>query len=225
MMSRGIVVLLLYDLGYRTGAHRAAALANREAQTLVHGHRRDQLHLQIHVVPRHHHFRAFRQLRHSRHVRSPEVELRPVSLEERRVPPSLFLAQHVHFALERGVRRYAPRLRDHLPPLHFVLFHPAQQQAHVVPGAPFVQQLLEHFHARHHRLARRPEPHDFHFLADLADPPLDAARHYRPAPLDREDVLDRHDERLVDGPLRYRYVIVHRVHQLIDALLPLRLAV
>src|ERR1035438_2341330 len=73
---------LLNDLGNRTGAYRAAAFANREAQPLVHGHRSDQFHLQAHIVPRHHHLRAFRQLRHSRHVRRAEVELRPVSLEE-----------------------------------------------------------------------------------------------------------------------------------------------
>src|ERR1035437_6143673 len=113
--GRGSASPLLYDLGYGTGAHRAAALANREAQPFVHGHRRDQLHLQVHVVARHHHLRALRQLRHPRHVRRPEVELRPVPLEERRVPPSLFLAQHVHLSLERRVRCDRSRLGDHLP--------------------------------------------------------------------------------------------------------------
>ena len=77
---------LFYDLGHGARAHGAAALANREAQPLVHGHRRDQFHLQVHAVARHHHLRAFRQLRHSRHVRRPEVELRPVAAEERRAP-------------------------------------------------------------------------------------------------------------------------------------------
>ena len=62
------------------------------------------------------------------------------------------------------------RLRHHLPALHFVLFNAAQQQPHVVPGAPFVQQLLEHFHAGDHRLARVAEADDLHFLAHLQMP-------------------------------------------------------
>src|SRR5437762_8174263 len=41
----------------------------------------------------------------SRHVRGAKVKLRPVPLEERRVPPALLLRQHVHLALKvRGVR-------------------------------------------------------------------------------------------------------------------------
>src|ERR1019366_6885959 len=108
---------LLNDLGYGSRAHGAAAFAYREAQSLVHGHRGDQFHRQTHVVARHHHLRPLGQLRHSRHVRRAEIELRPVSLEERRVPPPLFLAQYVHGTLELRVRRDRPRLRDHLPAL------------------------------------------------------------------------------------------------------------
>src|ERR1017187_3232857 len=218
-------VYLLNHFRNRTGAHRAAAFADRKAQPLVHGHRRDQFHLQVHRVARHHHFRALRQLRYPRHIRRAEVELRPVSFEERRVPPSFFLAQHVYPPHERRVRRDRTRLRDYLPPLHFVLFHAPQQQAHVVPSYPFIQQLLEHFHARHYRLARVAEAYDLHFLADFALAPLDAPCHRRPAALDRENVFDRHQERLVQHARRYRYVVVHRIHQLQDALLPLRLPV
>src|SRR5258706_80133 len=77
---------LLDDLGDGAGPHRAAALANRKTKTLLHRDRRDQLHAYLRVVPRHHHLYPFRQRRHSRHVRRPEVELRPVPREERRVP-------------------------------------------------------------------------------------------------------------------------------------------
>src|SRR5437667_109299 len=53
MFSRGIA--LLQDLGDDAGAHRAAALADREAQLLLHRDRRDQLDRHLRVVPRHHH--------------------------------------------------------------------------------------------------------------------------------------------------------------------------
>src|SRR5215210_7018255 len=72
VLPPGLVPFLLRDLGDDAGAHRAAALADGEAQPLVHGDRRDQLHLHRHVVPRHHHLHALRQLHHTRHVGGPE---------------------------------------------------------------------------------------------------------------------------------------------------------
>ena len=45
-----IVTPLLHDFRYRTGAYRAAALANREAQAFVHGDRSDQLDFERVVV-------------------------------------------------------------------------------------------------------------------------------------------------------------------------------
>src|SRR4051794_29230150 len=127
---------LLEDLGDDAGAHGAAAFADRKAQPLVHRDRRDQLDRHLHVVPRHHHLHARRQLHRPRHVRGPEVELRPVPLEERRVPPPLFLRQHVHLGLEVGVRRDRPRLRQHHPPLDLRLLPPPPQPPHVFPPPP-----------------------------------------------------------------------------------------
>src|SRR5271165_2682017 len=216
---------LFQNLRHRAGAHRAATFTNRESQSLIHGDRRDQLHFQLHVIARHHHLHAFRQLRHARHVRRPEVELRPVALEERCVPSPFFLRQHVYFALKLLVRLDRARLRYHLPALHVVLFNPAQQQAYVVARPAFVQQLLKHLNAGDHRLPRVLESDDLHFLADLADALLNAPRHHRAPALNREYVLNRHDERLVDDALRHRYVRVDLLHQLIDRLFPLRFAV
>src|SRR5262249_4353584 len=83
------IIALLHGRGDVAGADGAAALADREPQLLLHRDRRDQLHRHVDVVPRHHHFPPARQRRHPRHVRGPEVELRPVAVEERRVPPPL----------------------------------------------------------------------------------------------------------------------------------------
>src|SRR6476661_4623242 len=101
-------ISLLQNLGDDAGAHGPPTLADREAQPLVHRDRRDQLDRHLDVVPRHHHLHPRRQLHRPRHVRRPEVELRPVPLEERRVPPPLFLRQHVHLRLEVRVRRDRP---------------------------------------------------------------------------------------------------------------------
>src|SRR5215475_4207516 len=60
------------NVGDRAGADGAAPLADGEANALLHRDRRDQLDLQVHVVPRHHHLGAIRELRHTRHVRGAE---------------------------------------------------------------------------------------------------------------------------------------------------------
>src|SRR5512146_893537 len=193
---------LFLDLRDDASAHRPPALADREAQPLFHRDRRDQLDRHLRVVSRHHHLHPRRQLHVPRHVRRPEVKLRPVPLEKRRVPPALFLRQHVHLRVERRVRRDRPRLRQAHPPLHFRLLHPPQQQPHVVPGLPLVEQLPEHLHPRHHRLLVRPEPHHLHFLPHLHLPPLDPPRRHRPPPPHRAHAPHRHQERLVHLPLR-----------------------
>src|SRR5919205_2257426 len=84
---------LLDDLRDRAGADRAAALADREAKTLIDGDRLDQLDLHLRVVARHDHLLALRQLDRARPVRRAEVELRPVAVEERRVAAALLLRE------------------------------------------------------------------------------------------------------------------------------------
>src|SRR5712691_9651778 len=197
MFSRGIASALLQDLGGHAGADGAAAFADRKPQLLLHRDRRDQLDRHLRVVPRHHHLHPRRQLHRPRHVRRPQVKLRPIPLEKRRVPTPLLLRQHVHFALKLRVRRDAPRLRQHHPPLHLVLLHPPQQEADVVPRLPLVQQLPEHLHPGHHRLLVRPKPHHLHFLLHLHLPPLDPPRRHRPPARAREHLLHLPHPRLV----------------------------
>src|SRR5437879_2547991 len=96
------------------------------------------------------------------------------------MPPAFLFGQDVHFALELRVRRDRLRLRQHHPPLHLVLLHAAQQQPHVVPRLPLVQELAEHLHPRHHRLLVRPKPHHLHFLPHLPLPPLAPPRRHPP---------------------------------------------
>src|SRR3981081_1420077 len=105
IFSRAIVCFLLEDLGYYACANRSAAFSDREAETFVHGDRSNELDRHLHVVPWHHHLHALGELHASRHVGRPEVELRTVTLEEWRVPPALFLGQHITLGRELGVGR------------------------------------------------------------------------------------------------------------------------
>jgi len=77
------------DLGNHTGADGFAAFADGEAQTFFHRNRVDQLDRDRHVVSRHHHLFAFRQLDRTGHVRGTEVKLWTVVVEERCVAAAL----------------------------------------------------------------------------------------------------------------------------------------
>src|SRR6185437_13346347 len=127
----GFLVLpsLLDDLGDGAGADGAAALADREAQALVHGDRLDQLDLHLRVVARHDHLLALGQLDRAGHVRRPEVELWPVAVEERRVPSALVLRENVDLGLEVRVRRDRAGLGQHLAALDLLTLRPAEQRA------------------------------------------------------------------------------------------------
>ena len=133
----------------------------------IHRDRRDQLHVHRHVVARHHHLGAFRQLHDAGHVGGAEVELRAVVGEERRVPAALFLGQDVRLGLELGVRRDRAGLRQHLAALDVLALGAAQQRADVVAGLALVEQLAEHLDAGHDGLLRGADADDLDFLADL----------------------------------------------------------
>src|SRR5579864_6517790 len=125
--ARRAWLLLLDDFGYDAGADGASALADGEAQPLVHRDRLDQFDRHARIVPRHHHLRPRRQRHHPRHISRAEVKLRTVVGEERRVTPTLLLGQYVRLGLEVGVRRDRARLGQNLTPLHVLSAHNAQQ--------------------------------------------------------------------------------------------------
>src|SRR3989441_2529026 len=200
---------LLRDLRDDAGPPRPPPLPDRNPHLLLHRHRRDQVDRHRPVVPRHHHLPPRRQRHHPRPVRRPKIELRPVPVEKRRVPPPLLLAQHRRLGLAPLARGDAPRLREHLPALYFLFVDAPEQTANIIPRLPLVQQLPEHLHPCHHRLARLPKPHDLHLFPHLHHPPLHPPPHHRPPPPDRKDVLDRHQKWLVDRPLPPPAVAVH----------------
>ncbi len=68
----------------------------------------------VDVVSRHHHLGSRRKRCHTRHVRCPEVELRAIAGEERRMSSTFFFLQDVDLCIKLLVRRDGSRLRhDH----------------------------------------------------------------------------------------------------------------
>ncbi len=102
--------MLFLDPDADASADGASPLADGKLHALFHRDGLDQLHRHLDVVPWHHHLHPLRQLDRSRHVGRADVELRPVAVEKRRVPPALFFAQYVHLRLKRLVPLDRPRL-------------------------------------------------------------------------------------------------------------------
>src|SRR5215217_4925820 len=215
---------LLVDLRDAPGADRPAALADREAQALVHGDRRDELDVHLDVVAGHDHLDALGQVGRPGHVGRAEVELRTVAVEERRVPAALLLGQDVHLGVEVGVRSDGPRLGEHLAALDVGLVDAPEQHADVVARPHLVEELAEHLEVGRDGLARRTQADDLDLLHLLQHALLDATGHHGPAAGDREDVLDRHQERLVGVADRLRDELVARRHELVDLGHPIRVA-
>src|SRR5690242_18648103 len=202
---------LLVDLGDLAGAHGAATLTDGELQALFHGDGLDELHLHLGVVTRHDHLGALGEGHDAGHVRRTEVELRTVVVEERRVAATLVLGEDVGLGLELGVWGDRARLDDDLAALDVLALDATEEQTDVLTGLALVEQLAEHLDAgdRGGGLLGL-DADDVDGLVDLQDTTLDTAGDDRTATGDREDVLDRHQERLVDVTLGLRDVLVDR---------------
>ena len=207
---------LLDDADDGAGADGPAALADGEALADLEGDRGDQLDGHLDVVAGHDHLGPVGQADGAGDVGRAEVELGPVAVVERGVPAALLLGQDVDLGGELGVGLDRARLGQDLAALDLVALDAPDEAADVVAGAALVEELLEHLDAGDDDLAGGLDADQLDLVADLDDAALDAAGGDGPPALDAEDVLDRHEERLVDRPLRGRDVGVDRVHQLLD---------
>ena len=114
-------------------------------------------------------------------------------------PPSSF-DEDVDLGLELGVRRDRAGLAEHLAALEVVALRCRGAGTPTLsPAIALVERLLEHLDAGDDEfLVESLKPTISTVVADLDDAALDAAGADGAAALDREDVLDRHQERLVD---------------------------
>src|SRR3546814_18974066 len=113
--------------------------------------------------------RALRQRHRTGDVRGPEVELRTLALQERRVAAALVLAQHVHLGLEVGVRGAAARLGQHLAALHVVTLGAAQPQSLLLSRLPLGAHLSVHLPPLCRALLSRWVSYILAFLSALSD--------------------------------------------------------
>src|SRR5919198_179369 len=151
---RGPVSQLFDYLGHDTRADGSPALADGEAEALVHGDRLDQLDLHLGVLTRGHELAALGELDDASDVSRAEVELRAVARDERRVTAALLLLQAVDLRLVLRMRGDRAGLGEHLAALDLLALGASQQRADVVAGAALVEDLPEHLDTGDDRLGR-----------------------------------------------------------------------
>src|SRR5437773_1293443 len=183
---------LLDHLDRHAGSDRAATFTDGEAHPLLDRDRGDELDLHVDVVARHHHLGALGQLDLAGHVRGAHVELRAVPLEERRVAATLFLGEDVDPRVELGVRLDRAGLGQYLAALDLLALDAAQQAADVVARLAGIQQLVEHLHAGHHRLARVVDADHLDLFVDLDLATLDQLQDL--GVIDRVDLVEGDDD-------------------------------
>src|SRR6266849_2618297 len=207
--------LLLDDFRGGAGAYGLAAFADGEPEA---GLDRDGLtegDFHLDVVAWHDHLDTVGQLDLACDVGGAHVELRAVARQERRMPPTLFLAQDVNLGLELGVGLDGAGLRQNLAAHNVFTLDAAEQHTDVVAGLARLHVLVEHFGSGGDRHgAVRVGDDDLDSLVPLQLAALDPSGRDSAATFDREHVFDRHQEGLVDGALGLRDVGVDGVHQL-----------
>src|SRR6202042_3473307 len=124
----------------------------------------------------------------------------------RGVTTTLLLLEHVDLCLVLRVRSDRSGLAQHLAALDLLTLGSTQKAANVVACATLVEDLAEHLHACDHRRGRIVHPDDFHRLSSFDDALLNTASGHRATTGDRENVLNRHQEGLVELSYWFRNV-------------------
>ena len=195
-----------------------AAFADCETVAFVESNRRTQRHAEADAFARQTHVGVTENLGHTCYVRRAEEELRAVTAEERRVPSSLLLTQNVNFCLESRSWNDASLRCQHVTAMDFIVTHSTQQTANAVTGSTFIEDTVVSFDAGANRAARFVrETNDLQVVAHPDNALLDRSCDNRTSAVDREHVLDRHEEWLVDVTFRIRNVHVECIQQFVDA--------
>src|SRR3990167_1556159 len=214
--SPSTITNLFDDLRDDSGADGATAFADGEARTHVESDRNAEGDDEFDVIARHDHFHVGRKLYAARDVRRAHVELRLVSFEERRVAASFLFREDVHLGVELRVRGDGAGLSKNLSALNVLALDSTKEKSDVVSGHAFVEEFVEHFHARNDGLACLADTDDFDLFVHLHPALLDSARSDRAASLDGEHVFHGHQERLFHFALRIRDVGIEGVEKLLE---------
>ena len=145
------------------------------------------------------------------HVRRADIELRLIPLEEWSVTSAFLFSQNVDLGGEFCMRRNKAWLGQNLTSFNLITFNTAKQKTDIITGLTAIEQFAEHFNTGHDNLAGITKTDDFHFLIDVDHTLFNTSRSNRTTTLDREDVFNRHQERLIKSAFWSRDVFIQLV--------------
>src|SRR5258705_12783832 len=119
-------LFLLQNLSHLSRTYCTSAFADSEFQTFLHRDRLNKLYSQGRIITGHNHLCASGQFHFTSNIRSTEVKLGAIFVEERSVTSTFFLAQHVHFTFEFSVRGNRPGFANNHTTTDLVLFNTAE---------------------------------------------------------------------------------------------------
>lgn len=213
---------LLHDTGAQTSSNSLTTLTNVESLTNLNGIRVGQCHNHLDVVTWHDHLtlsilRTFRESQVDRLVRCSEVELGAVVLVETSVAATLFLGKNIEGGEELSVRLDRARLADNHAAADILPADTTDEETRVVTSLRLVARLLESFNIRNLGLDNLLAlANELDFLITLQDTTLNTSRDNSTTARDREDILNRHEERLVQATLGSRDPLVNSGHELVN---------
>ena len=123
---------------------------------------------------------------------------------------AFLFTEYIHFSFKLLVRLDRAWFGDDLAALNIFLFRAAKQNSDVVSRSRFIQKFAEHFNIGGDSLGCRLDADDLHLLHFFEDAAINATSRDRAAAFNVEHVFHRHQEWLINRPLRHRDVVVNR---------------
>ncbi len=116
-------------------------------------------------------------------------------------------------------------MSDYHTTLDFVLINTTEEQTYVVTSFTCIQQLAEHFNTCDNRLLIFAQAQDLYFVTNLNNTGFDTTSCYSTTTCDREYVLNRHQERLLNVTDRFLNPAIASCHQFHNFSFPLSNAI
>lgn len=214
---------LLEDLGDEASGDGASTLAHVEALSRLEGDGSVDLALHLDVVAGHDHLAvvvlgSVGPGQVGGLVGSADVELGTVVLAEAGVAATLVLGEHVHGHEELLVRLLRPDGGNDHASADVLTLDTAEEEARVVTGSRLGARLLEGLNVRNLGLDGVALADDLNLRVTLESTALNTARRDGTTARDGEDILNGHQEGLLELTLRRRDPLINGVHELVDLL-------
>ena len=212
---------LLLDADYLTCANGTATFTDSELETFVHSNRGDELNVDFYVIARHNHFLVSRESDLTGNIQCTDEELRTVVVVERSVTATLFFLKYIDLSYELGVRSDGLRSGNNLTSLNFLLINTTEEKTYVITSLTLREEFTEHLNAGNYRGTRLiAETYELNGIVYVDGTSLDTTGNNGTTTGDREDILDRHKEGLINKTYREGNVLINCVHELHNLVFP-----